>query len=77
MLDGSTDVTANTATLTVGGSEDEITVHVNANQTGITSNRALVWDIKKVITEDEDADQMATGTFVISDEAVTRAVGIA
>jgi len=68
--------TAAKATLTVGAGEDEITVHVNASQTGIAEKRALVWDIKQVITDDEDADQMATGTFHIADEAVTRDLAV-
>jgi hypothetical protein len=65
--------TAAKASLTVGAGEDEITVHVNSSQTGtISPNSAAVWDIKQLITASEDADQMATGTFVISDPAVTR-----
>lgn len=64
--------TAAKATLTVAGSEDAITVHVNASQTGIAERRHLVWDIKKLLEASEDADQMATGTFHISSEAVTR-----
>jgi len=66
--------TAAKATLTVGGTEDEITVHVNASQTGLAEQRDLVWDIKKVIEASEDADQMATGVFHIADASVTRAL---
>lgn len=72
ILNGSSDVTAAKATLTVAGTEDEITVHVNASQTGLDERRGLHWDIKAIFEADEDADQMATGDFHISDEAVTR-----
>jgi hypothetical protein len=72
VLNGSDSVTANKASVTVDAGEDEIVVHVNASQTGITEQRGLVWDIKKVITATEDADQMATGAFHIGDEAITR-----
>lgn len=71
-LNGSTTVTANKASLTVDGGELEITVHVNASQTGLAERRALSWDVIKIITNDEDVDQMASGAFHIEDEAVTR-----
>ena len=74
VLNGSTSVTAAKATLTVGDDEDEITVHVNASQTGLSKSRSLVWDIKQVLTASEDADQMAAGAFHIVDAAVTRAL---
>jgi hypothetical protein len=66
--------TASKATLTVAGTEDAITVHVNASVTGIAGVRELVWDIKKLITSAEDADQVATGVFVIAAQAVTKAL---
>jgi len=74
VLNGSTSVTAAKASLTVGDDEDEITVHVNASQTGLSKSRSLVWDIKQVLTASEDADQMAAGAFHIVDAAVTRAL---
>lgn len=67
---------ASKATLTVAASEDEITVHVNASVTGLIEMRDLFWDIKKLITADEDADQVATGDFHIADEAVTRELDV-
>lgn len=72
ILNGSGSVTANKAILTVAAGEDEITVHVNASQTSTTKQSALVWDIKKIITGAEDADQMATGAFNIAAEGITR-----
>ena len=56
---------ATKATLTVAGTEDAITVHVNASQTALAQMLDLHLDIKKVITTVEDADVMATGTFNI------------
>jgi len=64
--------TVSKATLTVAGSEDAITVRVNASVTGIAGVRELVWDIKKLVTSGEDADQVAKGTFVIAVQAVTK-----
>lgn len=64
--------TAADGSLTVAAGEDEITVVVNADVTGIAEKRNLVYDIKAVITANDDADQMATGTFHIAHEAVTR-----
>lgn len=68
--------TAAKATLVVAGSEDAITVHVNASQTGAVAPAMLVWDIKMLILSAEDADQMARGEFIVGDEAVTRALTV-
>jgi len=63
---------ASKATLTVGVGETSITVHVNASVTAITGPNTYVWDVKIVSTEGEDADQIATGQFYLTNEAVTR-----
>lgn len=64
--------TAGKATLTVAESETALTVHVNASQTGSVAPGSLHWDVKMVVTTAEDADQMASGVFEVSDPAVTR-----
>lgn len=53
------------ATLTVGGTEDSITVSVVADQTGVDMVRDLYWDIKKIITTITDADVVARGRMDI------------
>ena len=68
--------TAADGSLTVAAGEDEITVHVNADATAIAEKRNLVYDIKMIITDNDDADQMATGTFHIAHEAVTRDLAV-
>lgn len=71
VLNGSSTVTAAKASLTVAGTEIAITIHLNADQTGLPE-QDLTWDIKKIITDTDDADQVASGTFHISDDAITK-----
>ena len=63
--------TAAKASLTVAGSETSITVHVNASQTGLKPG-TYQWDVKQVITVAEDADQMASGVFTVSETGITQ-----